>query len=713
MTSRFRLLALRIVAPAVFSFQLSVVLPWTVFFYNKSEFEISLTLLSYVTVIGFFICFAPLALISCSSKAISALVTGMSLIFTAYLLISNFFIPLQVGLLDGDDDVAGKAKLISDSLRCLLLLSAITIIYLFQREIVRDAVWFSSAATFALVLFIAFEARDFSKELEVPKNYSFNLSAKKTNVLIFSFDGLQGDIVANILDKNPSFKKSLKGFVSFTDTIAVAPFTGLSLPAMKTGFIPTDKKHRSIVEDLSRFGYEVLETPDKGFFFNSLPISSSTKTLLLAAQLRVLPQDLAERVSLNTLIDRIVGMHFKNSDKQRYSIESTNDPHPYALEKKNLYFNQLLFAIRSIENTNQNKTAYFYHNVFSHNPHILDRNCAQQLTSSVRQNYEATVNQHYCAVRTFTQLLAQLKNSDVFDNSLIVFTSDHGSGGHNGDPYFINESIYDPKYNAGSRWMVGRYHPVLMVKPINSVKSFVRSDAPACLIDIAPTVCHAVLDIEHCQSTRYDGINLLDSKLFTPNRERNFLLNLSTREDKKKQWDTRKRVDFDKISFTGNAKLAVYNSFVDGLKAIELDTPIDFSETFSNRILSLDLSHAEKKGRWTKREKVELLFKFSAVDQCKPCNIGIELRALVRKANPEVSASVLLNGKNIGEITFRHGKDNKEIVLFAVDGAEFRPDKTNVLQLDIEGAARPKDFSDSNDERLLGFHLMKFFIESS
>ena len=89
------------------------------------------------------------------------------------------------------------------------------------------------------------------------------------------------------------------------------------------------------------------------------------------------------------------------------------------------------------------------------------------------------------------------------------------------------------------------------------------------------------------------------------------------------------------------------------------------------------------------------------------------MKGFVRPNNPKISALVTLNNKNIGDITLKYKVDNPSVFSFTVNGSDFIKNELNQLQLDIVGAARPKDLSDSRDSRLLGFKIKSMTMKSS
>lgn len=106
-------------------------------------------------------------------------------------------------------------------------------------------------------------------------------------------------------------------------------------------------------------------------------------------------------------------------------------------------------------------------------------------------------------------LLARLRELDLFDNTHILFTSDHG------------EMLGDHHMGGKCVPLEGSAHVPYILRPSNDFASLrgTRSDHLACMADILPTFTH-LAGIDSPESI--DGLTLLDSS--APDRKRLFFL---------------------------------------------------------------------------------------------------------------------------------------------------------------------------------------------
>jgi arylsulfatase A-like enzyme len=115
------------------------------------------------------------------------------------------------------------------------------------------------------------------------------------------------------------------------------------------------------------------------------------------------------------------------------------------------------------------------------------------------------------ALNQFAKLINKLKNEGVYDNSLIIFTSDHGY------EYFIQPSQYQGQKYLGSMINTrgfssgSRYWPTLMLKLPNAKGPMNINSTPVELIDIMPTILESV-DLKDSIPTNIDGFSLLDEQ---------------------------------------------------------------------------------------------------------------------------------------------------------------------------------------------------------
>lgn len=149
------------------------------------------------------------------------------------------------------------------------------------------------------------------------------------------------------------------------------------------------------------------------------------------------------------------------------------------------------------------------HLILPHRPYIFDDGC----------NYEGKKGtsidrQSGCAMTLMVEIVRRLKELGRFDNSLIIFHGDHGDG-----HWFVDGKLVRINDIMGVDHNRGRSRPLLLVKAPNapSNQPMAVSEAPATLVDIAPTVSEA-LGLGAWKS--FAGDSLLDRQV--PDRPERF-----------------------------------------------------------------------------------------------------------------------------------------------------------------------------------------------
>src|SRR5690606_37408443 len=121
----------------------------------------------------------------------------------------------------------------------------------------------------------------------------------------------------------------------------------------------------------------------------------------------------------------------------------------------------------------------WYHFIGGHIPPHWDADCNYLRDPPiVRESYKA---QTACVLTSIAALLQQLKAENIYDQSAVLISSDHG---HNTTP----DDLVRPPLNSGLYpGLLGSGRPTLLVKPRNNRHPLVFSKTPTSLVDVAPT----------------------------------------------------------------------------------------------------------------------------------------------------------------------------------------------------------------------------------
>ena len=154
----------------------------------------------------------------------------------------------------------------------------------------------------------------------------------------------------------------------------------------------------------------------------------------------------------------------------------------------------------------------YLHFTFTHYPVDFDEQCAYRSDDRrwfyANQNEPGLKNETRCALSKMGKFLQALRNLEIYDQSLVVFKSDHGHP----TKYFADEP-YNLEINKHKLWGYSRYRPLLMIKPVRAVQDeLVRRTDLVLLNDLAKTIClHGAGDESKFDCENFGGIDLLES----------------------------------------------------------------------------------------------------------------------------------------------------------------------------------------------------------
>ncbi len=468
------------------------------------------------------------------------------------LLVWSFYFPLSIGKLDGVD-------VVSISYFYLLLGLAFGLLgYFFERQyfiffLVLLAGPIYEAAV-SITTNVSFASKSVSEVLPA--------SSKKKNIFVISFDALEARYVSNLIDKNSDFKVIFDGFINFKNVSGVAPFTRLSVLLTKLGLLPNVDSTEALLKHSDQFitstfynnGYDVetysffnqgepaLTNTIPQFSMKALTGNSDYSSALEASLNRVFP--FPSQLALFSSY-----LNFFQDD----SIESlvSKDPHPLSHYKTDII--QYDSFINSLNVANVGPTFRMHHYVFTHDPITFDEFCEYKISTTVPQR-ESVPKETTCAIKKMGAFISKLKELDIYDSSLIIFTSDHGYDGH------YNLTFDVGKYRVSTRWALSRYMPMLLVKDFDSKSAYVEDNRHVSLLDIAKTLCMASFDNALCAA--YEGANLLNNSQDDSPRDRTILISKGSEDVRNYSYFNRVDIPRDTSLATFFGKPADFKKFV-------------------------------------------------------------------------------------------------------------------------------------------------------
>lgn len=329
----------------------------------------------------------------------------------------------------------------------------------------------------------------------------FDLS-RTQNVIHLVLDAYQSDLFAEILaEERPALDRSLSGAVFFANHSGAFPTTIVSIPAMLTGRVYRNERslqayvhdtfqQGSLFKSLRAAKYRVDSVTEMSFDKESttnyyrLPrpyvsyddyIQFTTWQLADLSLFRHAPHVLRPSIYNNQSWRLQTMLGPGNTSARRH--------HPV---NGAVVLNE--FAHKLTPSTDE-PVYKFIHVGIPHQPVAVNGNC--EFIGVTRGGRAAYKEQARCGIRRAAQILDRLKEVGVYDNALVVISSDHGIGYV--PPAFVNDRRVPPR-DVGV--LAGKALALLVVKPPHSQGPVRISYAPTTITDIPATVLDA-LGIAH------------------------------------------------------------------------------------------------------------------------------------------------------------------------------------------------------------------------
>lgn len=355
---------------------------------------------------------------------------------------------------------------------------------------------------------------------------------KGTNVLVISFDGLPGNLVQEILGEDGSIRSNFSDFIFFSNVVSNAPATTASITAEQFG----ERDYHLISETLDgaveQLGVDnaLANLLDKSWTYGAYSsLHSDDAKIIRPGELSGMPgydgrfgstQAFALRRTLGVPESLTAG--FLNGLPGVQSYLGPTWAAGYRLSEFD--YKQFVERLRAAETGGvELRQLHFVH---THFPVDYDSNCEFRGNDpvwhdtggsfdSTNQNEEALKSQTRCALEEFIDLKIALKNLGVYDNTHIVFKSDHGE-----PRQYFKHFPENQKINGHETWGYSRYRPTLMIKPIDSrsANMIVETELVS-LGDLARTHCEVLKQDQSNGCSYYPGRNLLFPLVAIPSNQ--------------------------------------------------------------------------------------------------------------------------------------------------------------------------------------------------
>ena len=354
--------------------------------------------------------------------------------------------------------------------------------------------------------------------------------SKVKNILVISFDGIPGHLVSEAIKEDERYNNEFKDFVIFENAVSQSVFTTLSLIGDLYGVLD----YKSIGKDIPDVGKKLTENGFDDKFLHKKVIDTyqhgygqqikkieiplapgshsivDTISIFKYSTVRIWTSKSLFFLSYKEVKEIINSILFLLSDgKVVLNLEYHQGPN---WDKKNIASIEVFKSfVSNIRTNDKNISVRYLHFTFTHFPVDFDEKCTYRSYDKFwhdnNQTEEGVKAESICGLELFITFLNKLKQLEIYNNSVIIFKSDHGKT----VPYFSkapNNLRINNHYYLG----FNRFHPTLMVKGIGVNNGNVTFKSELVLLnDIARTVCESSGLRVECNNIK--GVNLLSQNL--------------------------------------------------------------------------------------------------------------------------------------------------------------------------------------------------------
>ncbi|MFH1113550.1 MAG: sulfatase-like hydrolase/transferase [Pseudomonadota bacterium] len=497
-----------------------ILIPFTVYFPNRNEFGGNLILPSLSALAGVG-CFAAVLPILLFRPSIRGRMATMLFFLGVYLALADLLAPVQIGdLTSGPHHVHPVEPVFLTIVEVVLFAASV------WAAVRLPAEWVARIGAPFVIALVAIQAWYFyagippdvvlkwkghtiyqrSSRSPVPGTL-----AKSGNVYQICFDAYSGPVFRDTL-KEAGNADAFHGFTFFENARSNYVFTRASLPSYFTGTffkggsaVAWDAARTSggMPEALHGQGYAVsMYTPDVGYFHKRASHARQLLDVIKDREKSELMFDFYDFADLCLL--RIVPnwMQQELYEDGRGLIGRMFSPeHQESRGRGNLNRKcrkdivQCLPLVRALMEEERDRPAHgqyvYAHFWFTHNP-IGNRNSDCTLNEAGDSTY---FDHAVCATRIMERFIEELKRLGRFENSTIIFQSDHGhtdAGPKDPNEDALPEDVASrirEVTGMNPRLLVNKTHALLLVKRGGDYGTQLRvSKSPAALVDIPATV---------------------------------------------------------------------------------------------------------------------------------------------------------------------------------------------------------------------------------
>lgn len=418
---------------------LFVFVPIDLYMSNASELWFPLHSIMGGIIVAFLVfAFLLFVFLRILGSKIRSLMVSLLLALTLGFFLQSNFLNVYYGVLDGTPipwEKYGTVAIVNTSIWCALLITPFLLRRLLRPALYSKIITHTAALLVGIqTLFMVFTLG--ASLLPAKGNYylstekMFELSSKN-NIIVFVLDNFDTELFQKLLKEYPEIADPLDGFTYFPDAVGSYPTTKGALPQMLTGIWYENKEPYT----------EYIQKAWRGNLFwdwlkeRNYDARIFTLPSFVCRDSRVVDNLVHAELQISSIFDlikdflRLSAFRFMPHVGKRIFLTYINNFDVYAKSADetivNYYFNDVVFYKRFTDNAMSIVNTYnsfrFYHLMGVHPPYTVNRHVERTPIGGSSKEEQALGSLKI--VRDFILLL---KKYNVYDNSSILITTDHG-----------------------------------------------------------------------------------------------------------------------------------------------------------------------------------------------------------------------------------------------------------------------------------------------
>lgn len=682
------------------AFVITVYTPHLIFFsqteYFNNDFW-SLVTSNFLTAVVF--CIISAAVLSLLPLAVLRLISPVIFVLSILTWLQVDFFAVSYGVLDGSDldftlfDSRGYLEL-------LILILSVFMAILFRSWLSKNNVFILTILLLGLTGSVVYKS--IVTPVSAPQSESidpeFNQYSESKNVIIIVLDGFGAEYFQKVITENPELKSDFEGFVSYSDAISNYAATVGSVPSMLVGemYPPNVKYKKFISEKVANYGmpklFEKLGylvsfiSPSLNFRSiypdRFLPDVTTDKSILKKFNSYKLLDYSLFRASLHSLKPLIYneGQWLLSKELALHS----DLPNTYA-ERGKVFLDYV--TVRAEVSEEETPRFKVIHATIPHPEYVYDEECNPHTFTKKVKASEKMVSQSKCALKLLRNLFEKFKSIGIYDNSVIVVTSDHGA------------RVYDNPENTGfpSDFELSASGILFMVKGQNQKSTFKEVKQPFSLLSLKK---HLLDEAQH--TSDYGGMK---------DEERLFYAYQPLQKSAKGYLNDAPLYRVDEDYTDPNSWHLLEFSTNDCKKQRFPITMIFNRSNRSGYCGAFGFQQYGKKfqGIWTKYLDSRIVFGLDAsdIDENKKSKITFELKPRIDFENDQILLELEVNGNAVGSRVLTENVIQK--VEFTFDSSLWNSGQ-NELKLLMPGVKSGREKGVNRIKAKLGVYIEKIVI---